>query len=703
MRLLLATQTGHTALIAAIATLALGNGYTFAQVLNPPVQQTPPLPSGTAPTPTPTARAAKTPARELLLQTRLGADKRVAIDSRDSTITQVLTDLMGDVGLPVIVDESIKGTVSGRFEGTRQRVLDDICRQQALSWYFDGGALYVTRLSAIATRMVWMETEAINRLSTLATDLGLLDGRYVYTPVPTERYALMTGPPRYLQRMLDLAKTIGAQPKPESQSMQTKVFRLRYASAADTVLTTTGGPTRVEGVATVVGRLAGVPINDINKSASRADATQPGRMAGKLGKDAGPGTEQLRLGLDSLQLPDLDGEDGSIPMMPLPMIGLGNGPLPARTSGAAARTDAAARADAQAAAELRANTGAQAASARPGDSIVTAEPRLNAVIVRADRSRMPMFEELIEQLDVPSKMVEIEVEIFDIDSTRLQELGVDLRLTARKIDMTAAGNTAATGGGLVVSAVLGGANLLLQTRLRALEQSGEATIVSRPRILTMDNVKATLSNTSEFFVKLAGERTTNLFNVNYGLQMAVQPTVLGNPDNPSVQLAVQISDGGALAQQVDSLPSVTRNGLTTQGIVRSGDSLMIGGYAIERASSSLNRVPFLSDVPVVGRLFNSRTQTNSRRERVFLITPRVIEVGASVLPETTKAFPQTGMPNPPSLFPSLSFGAEAAPSIKLDTSMTRSLRLSDIVNEGANRGGASSGKAGARPAPNSPP
>jgi hypothetical protein len=102
-------------------------------------------------------------------------------------------------------------------------------------------------------------------------------------------------------------------------------------------------------------------------------------------------------------------------------------------------------------------------------------------------------------------------------------------------------------------------------------------------------------------------------------------------------------------------------------------------------------------------LFSSRTQTNNRRERVFLITPRVIEVGARVLPETTKAFPPTGMPNPPSLFPRLSFGAEAAPPSKLDTSMTRSLRLSDIVNEGANRGGASTGNSGASPTPASPP
>ncbi len=699
MRLLLRTHTAHPALIAAIAALALGNGQTSAQVLNPPVQQMPPLPAGTAPAQT--GRVAKTPARELLLQTRLSGDKRVAIDSRDSTITQVLTDLMGDAGVPVIVDESVKGTVSGRFEGTRQRVLDDICRQQALSWYFDGAALYVTRLSAITTRMVWMEPDAINRLSTLATDLGLLDGRYVYRPAPAERYALMTGPPRYLQRMIDLAKTVGAQPKPESQSMQTKVFRLRYASAADTILTTTGGPTRVEGVATLVGRLAGVPINEISKSAGRADATQPGRMAGKLGKDTGAAAEQLRLGMDSLPLPDMDGEDGSIPIVPLPMIGLGNGPLPARTSGAAGRADAAARADAKAAVELRANTGVPAASARSGDSIVIAEPRLNAVIVRADRSRMPMFEELIEQLDVPSIMVEIEVAIFDVDSTRLQELGVDLRLNSNNLEVNALGNTAKTGG-LVVTAVLASATDLLQARIRALEQSGEATIVSRPRIVTMDNAKATLSNTSEFFVKLAGERATDLFNVNYGLQLAVQPTVLGNPDAPSVQLAIQISDGGALAQQVDSLPSVTRNGLTTQGIVRSGDSLMIGGYAIERASSSLNQVPFLSDLPVVGKLFNSRTQTSSRRERVFLITPRVIGVGARVLPEATRAFPQTGLPNPPSLFPRLDFGADNAPSPKLDPSLTHSLRLSDIINQDADRDGTSSANPGASPTPASP-
>jgi type III secretion protein C len=173
--------------------------------------------------------------------------------------------------------------------------------------------------------------------------------------------------------------------------------------------------------------------------------------------------------------------------------------------------------------------------------------------------------------------------------------------------------------------MLGSAGNSLVARVTALSQTGDARIVSRPRIVTMNNVGAIITNTKEFNIKVAGERQADLFSVSYGLDMQVTPSVVGDSKLPEFRLLVQIQDGNSQVASVDGIPVITRSTLNTQSLIRQGDSLLIGGYVVDEVSSGQDKVPFLSDIPVIGWLFGERRNSRRRTERLFLITPRLVD------------------------------------------------------------------------------
>jgi type III secretion protein C len=201
---------------------------------------------------------------------------------------------------------------------------------------------------------------------------------------------------------------------------------------------------------------------------------------------------------------------------------------------------------------------------------------------------MKLYEDLIQELDVAPQMVEIEATIIDIDSNRLEQLGIDLKLETSNVSVlgSAAGRggqlnfvnpPSVIGSGLVAGTVLGSAGNSLVARIMALSEKGDARIVSRPKVVTMNNVEALISNTKEFNIKVAGERQADLFTVNYGLDMRVTPTVVGDKETREFRLVVNIQDGSSQAASVDAIPVINRSSLSTQSLVRQGDSLLIGG------------------------------------------------------------------------------------------------------------------------------
>jgi type III secretion protein C len=290
---------------------------------------------------------------------------------------------------------------------------------------------------------------------------------------------------------------------------------------------------------------------------------------------------------------------------------------------------------------------------------------------------MPYYEQLIAALDTEPQVIEIEANIVDIDTNRLRDLGVSWRVTTEDGDEALFGegnegdlrlrpgeDITPAGEGLFLSTIIGNRDTFV-SRIHALETEDAANVVSRPQVVTLNNVEAIIESNRSFYVRVAGEFDVDLFNVVAGTTLRVTPHVLREEGaTPRIRLLVNVEDGSVTDARVDQIPVIDRSAINTQGLITEGESLLIGGLVRDESFSTTSRVPVLGRIPLLGRLFSRTSKSTSRIERLFLITPRLIPAsriaggaGTSPTPAVVPVIPAPvpGSPGPavvPPLTPS---------------------------------------------------
>jgi type III secretion protein C len=524
------------------------------------------------------------------------AARTVSITAREQPVSAFLQNLFAAVDVPASVSPQLAGSVNGTFAGPADRVLRDISRVYNLVGYYDGNVMHVVPAADLLTKTYTLPRAASERVLREVFDLGLPDSRNTLRTT-ADGALVAVGTKRFVEQVDELARnaqavqTAAAAPVGAGQ-MDFRVFYLRYAWAQDTTMALGGRQVVVPGVASILRSLVG-------------------------GRASGAGAQDVQMRPTQ---PKLKGQG---------LISQGANPTQRENSRESAD---AARGRAVDALVTALNTAAQpapepaAASAPvnvdPRQVSIEAEPRLNAVIVRDAADRLSRYEQLIAALDVEPQSLEIEATIIDVNTDKLRELGVDWRWNN-------AGNSAGFGGALpvvgaggVASIVLGSANQFI-ARIRALQNEGAARVVSSPQVVTLSNVEALFDNSSTFFVRVAGREEVDLFNVSAGTTLRVTPHVFRDAEQTRIKLLVNVEDGSLSGRQVDQIPVVERSTINTQALINEGESLLIGGMVRDSVSSTVDKVPGLGDVPVVGNLFKSRTNQSARVERMFLITPRL--------------------------------------------------------------------------------
>ncbi|EKY4193900.1 type III secretion system outer membrane ring subunit SctC [Vibrio harveyi] len=279
------------------------------------------------------------------------------------------------------------------------------------------------------------------------------------------------------------------------------------------------------------------------------------------------------------------------------------------------------------------------ASVHSGAS-VEAEPGLNAIIVRDTQARLPLYRKLIAQLDQPQSRIEVALSIVDISANDLSQLGVDWRAGVAVgnnsiLDLKTTGDVGdgdvKLGSGQTFKSLLDATNLnYLLAQIRLLESRGSAQVVSRPTLLTQENVEAVLNNSSTFYVKLIGKETAALEQVTYGTLLKIVPRIVGDRfvERPEINLSLHLEDGAQISDgDIDGVPSIRKTEISTLATVKQGQSLLIGGVYRDEISNKLRKVPLLGDIPYLGALFRSTENTTRRTVRMFIIEPRIVVDG----------------------------------------------------------------------------
>jgi type III secretion protein C len=464
--------------------------------------------------------------------------------------------------------------VDGRLTAaTPSEFLNQLGATHGLTWYYRAGVLHVSRTSESVTRALPAAGSGAPTMRTALTELGVVDAKFGWGVLPDRGVVLVAGPPSYIDAIEQTMKSL-----PEAAAAQSlRVFPLRHAPVDDRTIQFRDKEITTAGVATILRNL----------------------VSGGGGK-----------GGTSIQLAEM-----AAPLRSLaPLVDTGEGEAPKNVARQAAPAPA-------------------SAAEGAGAPVIQADSRLNALIVKDRPDRMPVYEQLIAILDTPSQLIEIEAMIVDINASKLSELGIDWNGRAGKTafqfgrpdaEPTATSINIIRGTGVNPTSVIANAGNFLMSRIAALQSDGDASIVSRPSILTVDNMGALIDLSETFYIQSTGERVAEVTPISVGVTLRVTPHIIEQAGARAVHMVVDIEDGAIQDLKIQNLPTVRRSTVGTQAVVAEQSSLLIGGFNTESNVRQKDAVPGLGEVPALGVLFGKKRSEVQKRERLFLITPKIV-------------------------------------------------------------------------------
>ena len=279
---------------------------------------------------------------------------------------------------------------------------------------------------------------------------------------------------------------------------------------------------------------------------------------------------------------------------------------------------------------------------------------LNALIVQGPPEAIEEFRKLVELLDVRIPQVMVEAQFVEMRVDDARKFGIDWSWISGQTTVDVTG--IASGGGIAASYSKGKFTALLQTLLT----NNRARVVNAPRLATMNNQPVTFTTSRTFFYfttetviqppGFAGAQVINSQTLN-ALPVVTTFTVLPqvNGDNSiTCNVTTVISDiaGFVTSPTGQQIPQPTATTLPTRLRVEDGETIVMGGFIRKTVSTSRNRVPLLSDIPIIGKLFFSGTNyTYSDSELLIFLTAYIMpEAGAASGEAATPRVPFTTFP-----------------------------------------------------------
>ncbi|WP_304546057.1 secretin N-terminal domain-containing protein [Sulfurimonas microaerophilic] len=282
---------------------------------------------------------------------------------------------------------------------------------------------------------------------------------------------------------------------------------------------------------------------------------------------------------------------------------------------------------------------------------VSASDEINSIVVIGDPLVIKGIQKIIEELDKEKFQVYVQAKIVEINKNKSQDIGVKYGFSAGDIsssglyamsanfgsaDLTTQA-TAVVGESLGTSVIgVTRSALALGATLDFLQQNGAGQSISNPSILCVNNkessiyVGKTISISTGSVTTSAGigGTTSSYKREDVGLTLKIKPRV---SSNDKVTLDVEavlenvLDDGLDASGQTVRQPVTSKQEVKTQAILRHGESIIIGGLVKTYSDKTVTKVPLLGDIPLIGKLFTSTSDTEEEDNLVVILTPYVID------------------------------------------------------------------------------
>ena len=290
---------------------------------------------------------------------------------------------------------------------------------------------------------------------------------------------------------------------------------------------------------------------------------------------------------------------------------------------------------------------------------IVSDDRTNAIIISDIPSTIPAVDRLIQQLDRKTQEVEIEARVISATRSFARDIGTQLGLGwgnsptaiggatavgtspiivgntpnpayivtggAKGVQIPLFSNLGVTGPTSGLSLVNASNNFRIDAILTMAESRGLLKILSRPRVVTQNNIQAIVKQGVRVPVESAATlgAPATITYVDAFLKLTVTPQItVENTIFLNVDVENTTPDFG---HQINGNPTLITQQATTQVLVTDGGTVVIGGVIQTNNSVSIAQVPVLGSIPWLGNLFKHQTVTSSNEELIFFITPRVVE------------------------------------------------------------------------------
>jgi len=270
------------------------------------------------------------------------------------------------------------------------------------------------------------------------------------------------------------------------------------------------------------------------------------------------------------------------------------------------------------------------------DASISTDMRTNKIIVTDIDPNIRKMRALLGSLDVPEKQVMIEARIVEASSTFARDIGVKWNFGYTDGSASVANINNATGSmGGVVSAILptattGGiatgvsfgkllSNLQLDMRLSAASSVGQVKIISTPKVMTVNNKPAKISQGQMIpYQNTSSTDGAKTEFIEAALSLEVTPHITADG---SVSMRIKASNNTA---GVGSPPPINKKEATTELVVKNGETTVIGGIFVDSETDGDTGVPYLSDIPLLGWMFKSNSKNKTKNEMLIFITPKIM-------------------------------------------------------------------------------
>ncbi len=293
---------------------------------------------------------------------------------------------------------------------------------------------------------------------------------------------------------------------------------------------------------------------------------------------------------------------------------------------------------------------------------IIADDRSNTLIIRDIPSTLPVLDNLIRQLDRRSQQVEIEARVVAANRSFSREIGSQFGISAAGGNPTSflSGATSAgtspiihfapippvivssgssgttTSGSIPLNSNLpasaptsgfsysfGTNNFALDLIITAAEEKGVGKLLSKPKIITQNNQKASVKQGTKIPVQTVVNNTVSVQFVNAVLELDVTPQITAD-GTIYMDVTVENDQIDQGIPRIEGIPAIDTQSAETKVTVNDGATVMIGGIIVTQQRTDIQQVPLFGSVPVIGNLFKHTTVSSSSQELLFFLTPRIL-------------------------------------------------------------------------------